>query len=78
MMFFVPDCSEASNTRKLIEKYGGIVIYIVECCSYQIFPEEQSGLLSEAQMATYEKEITQNYNKGLVFSSNWIVESIAS
>ena len=42
ILFFVPECPEAANVRKQIHQFGGICIYIVECCCYQVYPEAQN------------------------------------
>jgi len=70
ILFYVPDCTpSASKVRRIIEAHGGVIIYIPECCCYQIYPE----------CADTNSEIgLEDYSKGLVFSSNWITESIAS
>ena len=34
MQFFLPECEESAALRDLIHQFGGICIYIVECCSY--------------------------------------------
>jgi hypothetical protein len=70
ILFYVPDCSPmATRVRRLIEQHGGLIIYIPECCSYQIYPECPD-------MKT--PQTWDDYAKGLVFSSEWIIESIAS
>ena len=69
-MFYVPDVTpSARSIRRLIEVHGGIVIYIPECCCYQIYPESEDFT---------EKVGLEDYSKGLIYSSNWLTESIAS
>jgi len=37
MLFFIPEISrEVLQLQKLIEKHGGIVVYIAEGCCFQI------------------------------------------
>jgi hypothetical protein len=68
-LFYVPEVTpQANKVKRLIESHGGLIIHIPECCCYQIYPE-----WSDSQPANLEE-----YSKGLVFSSHWITESIAS
>jgi hypothetical protein len=70
ILFYVPDVTpSARSIRRLIEAHGGIVIYIPECCCYQVFPESEDFT---------EKVGLEDYSKGLIYSSNWLTESIAS
>ena len=71
ILFYVPECREASQIKKMINQFGGICIYIVECCCFQIYPERTDEDRDE-------DAIRQSFSKGPVFSSNWLVESIAS
>ena len=71
LLLFVPECKEATALRKQIHQFGGICIYIVECCSYQIYPERQDEDRDEVHLK-------ESFSKGAIISSNWIVESIAS
>jgi hypothetical protein len=70
ILFYVPECTPATaKVRRLIENHGGVIIYIPECCCYQIYPECPD---------TKSESCLEDYGKGLVFSSNWITESVAS
>lgn len=70
ILFYVPDCTPtACKVRRMIEQHGGVIIYIPECCCYQIYPECPDSTSSVC---------LEDYSKGLVFSSNWLSESIAS
>lgn len=51
--------------KRHIERYGGLVINIVECCTFQICPDVDADL-------------RHYFQKGVVFSSDWIEESISS
>jgi hypothetical protein len=53
----------------MIEAHGGVIIYIPECCCYQVYPECPDSSADAG---------LQDYSKGLVFSSNWLMESVAS
>lgn len=65
MLFFLPEQSnEAQTLRKLIQKHGGIVIYIPECCCYQLCCQKEPDLAL--------------YQKGHIYSSQWVTDSIAS
>ena len=57
--------------RDLIERHGGINIHIVECCSYQIYPEQEPGQTRD------EHQLEQEYNRGRVYSSKWLYDSIS-
>jgi hypothetical protein len=61
--------ANAQKIRRLIEQHGGLIIYIPECCCYQIYAE-CSDTSSDVGL--------QDFSKGLVFSSTWLLESIAS
>lgn len=70
ILFYVPECTPSfKHVRRIIEAHGGLIIFIPECCCYQIYPEcgDSSPDLC-----------LEDFAKGLVFSSNWITESIAS
>ncbi len=70
ILFYVPDCTpSASKVRKQIETHGGIIIFIPECCCYQVYPECPDSTSDVC---------LEDYSKGLVFSSNWLVDSINS
>lgn len=61
ILFYVPDCTPSANrVRQMIELHGGVIIYIPECCCYQIYPECTD---STAEVCL------EDYGKGLVFSS---------
>lgn len=47
MLFYVPDSPHSVGIRRHIESNGGIVIYIVECCCYQIYSEDCSDYGTE-------------------------------
>ena len=49
----------------MIEQYGGIVINIVECCSFQVCPD-------------CDENLEEFFRKGYVFKESWIVESITA
>ena len=70
ILFYVPECTPScARIRRMIEQHGGLIIYIPECCCYQIYPECPD---------TQSDKCLEDYGKGLVFSSEWLVESIAS
>ncbi len=69
ILFYVPEVTpQAIKVRRLIEQHGGLIIFIPECCCYQIYPE-----WTDSQPANLDE-----FSKGIVFSSHWITESIAS
>ena len=66
LVFYIPKCKGFKRLKCLIEQYGGIVINIIECCSFQVCPSDCDENLEEF------------FRKGLVFKEDWIIECIAS
>lgn len=63
MMFFLPEPTPQSESLKLeIEQNGGIVIYIPECCCFQITTSEVPDL--------------SLFQKGHIYRAEWIQKSI--
>lgn len=63
LAFYIPQCSAYQELHDLVVRNGGRVIDQHECFSYQIKPEQG-------------KTSFQNYYKGDIYSSRWIVQSI--
>lgn len=63
-MFYLPDNDLSFELRKLIEKHGGKVTDQHECFTYQLKLENA-------------KTNFQDYYKGPIYSSKWVMESIA-
>ena len=38
LVFYIPECSEFTNLKTMIEHYGGVTTSIHECFTYQIEP----------------------------------------
>ena len=63
MLFFIPEKTvEAAELKKVIEQFGGIVIYIPEGCCFQITTEEEPDL--------------GLFQKGHVYRHQWLLNSI--
>ena len=63
LVFYVPKCTEYSDLRLMIERYGGVTTEFHECFTFQIAPmslERNGGL----------------YFAGDVFSAKWLVDSV--
>jgi len=65
MMFYLPDVPESKGIKELIEKSGGLVLDQHECCSIQLKPE---GVLDNVGL--------NNFYRGEIYSSVWIVDSV--
>ena len=61
LMFFLPEWKMKQSYCELIERHGGLVVEFIECCVYQIYPEEEKEYIQESK-----------FFKGYVYSSNWI------
>ncbi|CDW79166.1 UNKNOWN [Stylonychia lemnae] len=61
--FYIPQCSQFDELKDLIEKHGGRVVEQNECFTYQIKPDQiKTGF--------------ENFYKGKIYSSKWIMTSI--
>lgn len=69
ILFFLPqNCEESLEIAKLINDHGGLVITVVECCTFQICPIPNNASMSKECAPEVKKE----FSKGVVFSSEWI------
>jgi hypothetical protein len=50
MLFYIPDSLHSEGLRSMVEDHGGICIFIVECCVFQIWPEHEDSDSNEQKL----------------------------